>query len=233
MEVIVKIIFILSLMLFLLCVLKKKKISEKIIFKHIFNNNQYIIYEISDVLTPQECNVIISNSGPTLHRSSVISNNPVSDVRTSYNTFLHKTNTNAELLKILTKIENMTHKLSGKPIENQEPLQVVKYNKDQYYKQHYDCCVPMNSPMCLQDSKLHGYRHSTFLLYLNDVEEGGETDFPLINYKFKPKIGCGIFFFNLTKNEKIYHVLSKHAGLPPTKGEKWVCNKWIRTIEYN
>ena len=26
--------------------------------------------------------------------------------------------------------------------------------------------------------------------------------------------------------------LSKHAGLPPTKGEKWMCNKWIRLNKF-
>lgn len=233
MEVIMKIIFILSLIFFLLCVLKNKTACERIIFKHMFNNNQYIIYEVCDVLTHQECQVLITNSIPTLHRSSVISHNPISDVRTSQNTFLHNNTSNAELSNVLAKIEDITHKMSGKSIRNQEPLQVVKYTKNQYYKPHYDCCVPLNSPMCLKDSHLHGYRHSTLLLYLNDVEEGGETEFPLIKYKFKPKMGCGIFFFNLTKNEKNYHYLSKHAGLSPIKGDKWVCNKWIRTTEYS
>ena len=26
---------------------------------------------------------------------------------------------------------------------------------------------------------------------------------------------------------------SKHAGLPPTTGEKWMCNKWLRLNKFN
>lgn len=199
---------------------------------HSFNNNQYVIYEIDNVLNEQECDLIIQTSKDRLVRSSVISSNPISNIRTSKNTFLHKSNSKSEIDDILNKIDILTTKISGKPMENQEPLQVVKYNKDQQYKDHYDCCVPHDSELCIEDAKKFGYRHSTFLLYLNDVTNGGETSFPLLNYKFEPKMGCGIFFFNLVKDESKFNVLSKHAGLPPLRGEKWVCNKWIRTKKY-
>ena len=203
------------------------------IIQHSFNKNKYIIYEIKNVLNKEECDIIMQISKNRLVRSSVISNNPISDIRTSKNTFLHKSNEKLPINDILEKIDNLTVKISGKPIENQEPLQVVKYDKDQQYKSHYDCCVPHESELCIEDAKKFGYRHSTFLLYLNDVEHGGETEFPLLKYKFKPKMGCGIFFFNLVKDESKFHVLSKHAGLPPLQDEKWVCNKWVRTKRYN
>ena len=145
------------------------------ITKHFFKNNQYLIFEIDNLLNKDECDLLIKHA---------------------------------------------------------KPLQIVKYSPHQEYKSHYDCCVPMNSPMCLNDAKSHGYRHSTLLIYMNDVDIGGETEFPLLNYKFTPKLGKAIFFFNLTKNEDSFHTLSKHAGLPPTHGDKWICNKWIRTQPY-
>lgn len=227
------IILIITLFLFVYTIIQKPRIFYKQhINKHIFNNNEYVIYEINNVISPIECKILIDTSTPKLKRSGVISKNPISEVRTSYNTFLHLRNESSQVQKILNRINDLTMKLSNKPVENQEPLQVVKYTKDQYYKEHYDCCVPFESPLCKTDNENNGFRHSTLLIYLNDVEEGGETEFPIINYKFKPKLGSAIYFFNLNKNETNFHPSSKHAGLPPIKGEKWVCNKWIRTKKY-
>ena len=47
-----------------------------------------------------------------------------------------------------------------------------------------------------------------------------------------PEKGKGVLFFNLEDDLLGRKELSKHAGLPPTKGEKWMCNKWIRLNEY-
>jgi prolyl 4-hydroxylase len=211
-----------------------KYIYKHNLTKHNFKNNGYTVFTIDDILNDNECLTLIDVSEPKLIQSSVISNEPRSNVRTSTNTFLKKESylKNRRVSKILEKIETISQKLSKKPNENQEPLQVIRYETNQEYKPHYDCCVPMDSTLCIEDTKKNGYRHSTFLVYLNDVEKGGETDFPLIDYKFRPKKGTGIFFYNLIPNESSYHKLSKHAGLPPIIGEKWVCNKWIRTKEY-
>lgn len=210
------------------------KISRNRVIRHIYGNNEYSMYEIEDLLTEKECKMIIDHSKNEMRPSGVMSANQHSNVRTSTNTFLklNKFEKNSSIYKLLNKIDRITQQISNKPIINQEPLQVVKYEPNQEYKEHYDCCVPMDSPICKRDTMLHGLRFSTLLIYLNDVEEGGETYFPLLNSKFKPKLGKAIYFFNLTPNQKEYHILSKHAGLPPTKGNKWVCNKWIRTKQY-
>ena len=203
--------------------------------RHIYGNNEYCIYEIHDLLTERECKLIIDNSKNMMQPSAVMSSsNPTSNVRTSTNTFLKLNNfdKNTPMFNLLNKIDTITAKISNKPIPNQEPLQVVQYKPNQEYIQHYDCCVPMNSPICKRDTMLHGLRFSTLLIYLNDVKDGGETEFPLLNTKFTPKLGKAIYFFNLTPNQKEFHKLSKHAGLPPLNGDKWVCNKWIRTKQY-
>tara|TARA_B110000971_G_scaffold134433_1_gene137560 strand:- start:531 stop:1241 length:711 start_codon:yes stop_codon:yes gene_type:complete len=209
--------------------------SQPIVYKHtihehLFKNNTYKIYEIVDLFTPSECELVRESAKPSLTRSKTMSkNNAVSDIRTSSNTFLHNDMVGSTMSVLLERIDKLTQILSGKPKTFQEPLQVVKYEPNQYYKEHYDCCVPFNLDICREDRKHHGLRHSTLLIYINEVEEGGYTDFPLVNHSFKPILGSAIFFFNLIKDETTFHPLSKHAGLPPKKGEKWVCNKWIRT----
>lgn len=204
------------------------------IIKHTFKNNSYTIYEINNILNKTECSILIKHSLPNLKQSSVMSNKPLSDIRTSTNTFLHKNDNDKDkdINIILDKISNITEKISGKSKKNHEPLQIVNYKPNQLYKEHYDCCVPLDSTICKKDREIYGMRHSTLLIYLNDIKEGGETDFPLVNYSFKPKLGHGIFFFNLNSSETDYNILSKHAGLPPIKEDKWVCNKWVRTKPY-
>jgi prolyl 4-hydroxylase len=236
MEYIIQILILIILVCFFFhsMFIQTKYIYKHNMTKHTFKNNTYTVFTIDNILNDNECSLIINISKPRLIKSSVISTTQNSNVRTSYNTFLKKESHyyNKEVIKVLEKLDKLANKLSQKPIDNQEPLQVVKYNEKQEYKAHYDCCVPMETTLCMEDTKKYGLRHSTLLIYLNDVEKGGETEFPLINYKFIPKKGTGIFFYNLVPNESSFHKLSKHAGLPPKYGEKWVCNKWIRTKPY-
>ena len=189
-----------------------------------FDSSQ--IYEFPNMLSDSECDKIIRLSQDKVERSTVIGNskkNDISDVRTSRNTFL--SNSVDPLMK---SIDDRIQNIIGINPENYEDLQVVHYEPGQFYKAHWDACDVNKDPRCSEDYKKGGYRFATFLLYLNDDMEGGETDFPLMGKKIKPEKGKGVLFFNLEDDLSGRRELSKHAGLPPTKGEKWMCNKWIR-----
>lgn len=210
------------------------------IVKHPFKGTQipgtYTIYTLKNLLSRDEAKLLEIAAVSTLRRSGTISQNPVSKVRTSYNTFLDTDHfEGTEVHGLLKRIEHAAGTLSGKPVENQEPLQVVRYMGGEYYKEHYDACVPENSEMCTRDARGCGMRYATLLIYMNDVEpdNGGETYFPMVDAKFRPQVGSGVFFFNLRPNDRnAHHPLSKHASLPLKGGVKWVCNKWIRSNDY-
>ncbi|XP_017238457.1 probable prolyl 4-hydroxylase 9 isoform X2 [Daucus carota subsp. sativus] len=82
---------------------------------------------------------------------------------------------------------------------------------------------------------------ASFLLYLSDVEEGGETMFPYengLNYdnydpdacaglKVKPRKGDGLLFYSLYPNGTIDKA-SLHGSCPVIRGQKWVATKWLR-----
>ncbi|XP_014631721.1 probable prolyl 4-hydroxylase 9 isoform X3 [Glycine max] len=89
--------------------------------------------------------------------------------------------------------------------------------------------------------RTHG-EAASFLLYLTDVPEGGETLFPYENgfnrdgsYDFedciglrvRPRKGDGLLFYSLLPNGTIDQT-SVHGSCPVIKGEKWVATKWIR-----
>ena len=57
--------------------------------------------------------------------------------------------------------------------------------------------------------------------------EGGETHFPQAGVRFKGRKGEALVFRNVTPSgAPDFDTL--HAGLPPSRGEKWLLSQWVR-----
>lgn len=190
------------------------------------NNYDYDIQIIDDFLTHDECDYIIHKGKPNLQRSEVLGKDSteVSKVRTSTNCFINQHDND----NILEKIGKRISKLNGLPMENQEEMQVVHYEPGEFYEPHFDAFIE-KTPFNLQEKQRGGQRHNTVYIYLNDVQgEGGETEFPKLEKKVKPKKGRAVFWKNLEDDNETPHPLSLHAGLSPKNGEKWGMNVWTR-----
>jgi len=72
-----------------------------------------------------------------------------------------------------------------------------------------------------------GNRCVTMIAYLNDVQDGGGTVFPVLGLAIQAKQGRVLMFGNLDEN-KIPHPASLHMGLPPENGDKWIITFWFR-----
>ncbi|KQS53731.1 hypothetical protein ASG17_14550 [Brevundimonas sp. Leaf363] len=107
-----------------------------------------------------------------------------------------------------------------------EPPNVLNYQVGQQYRPHYDYIDP-EAPALAETLARQGQRTATFLLYLNDDYEGGETAFPELDWSFKARAGDALLFFNTDAAGRPVPA-SLHAGLPPTAGEKWLLSQWIR-----
>ena len=69
------------------------------------------------------------------------------------------------------------------------------------------------------EEQKHVYRFGAYTLYLNDVEEGGETEFLYQHLRVSPKAGTlSIFPASFT------HL---HRGNPPLKGTKYIMTGWL------
>lgn len=174
----------------------------------------------------------------TLRRSTVVGSGGKSvedSYRTSYGTFL-KRNSDPVVQAVDARVANWVRI----PEINGEDMQILRYDVDQYYKKHFDG---------LQDD-VAGPRVATVLLYLSDVEEGGETAFPDSDrwvhrdlpgrmgpfsecteggVAFKPKLGDALLFWSIDPDGKTLDPASMHTGCPVIKGVKWTATKWIHS----
>ena len=186
------------------------------------------LYEFEDLLTKEECDRLIEYGKHKVEDSGVICERGETcktDHRTSKNVFLKD-----EELDVIEKITKQVERYMKIDRSHFEDLQFVHYDKNQEYKEHYDPCV--GEGRCESFLKKGGQRFATFIIYLNDDFVGGETNFPNRNVKVIPKVGKGVLFFSLEDDNETIREDSLHAGMPVLRGEKYMCNKWIRVKSY-
>lgn len=185
----------------------------------------YTVFEIDNFITPHMCDQIVETAKQKgITESTIVDNRGmrVLDLftRKSKQTWLQDAESST-----VRSVSEWVSVLTDMPVSHQEDLQVVAYEKGGYYNPHFDASfhpdvIPNMNRGC-------GPRLYTFLIYLNDDFEGGETDFPEIGVCIKPKKGKAILFQNIDDHQDLIPE-SMHAGCPVTKGTKWVANKWVR-----
>ncbi|HVV64565.1 MAG TPA: 2OG-Fe(II) oxygenase [Rhizomicrobium sp.] len=84
---------------------------------------------------------------------------------------------------------------------------------------------PVASAHCRDDRA--GQRVATFLVYLNDDFDAAETSFLRLDWRYRGQKGDAILFWNVDQ-AGVPDSATLHAGLAPTRGEKWLLSQWIR-----
>lgn len=107
-----------------------------------------------------------------------------------------------------------------------ETIQVLHYAPGQRFDRHFDFLDPA-TPGFAAEIERSGQRIATFLVYLNGGFEGGETEFPLLDVRYKGQTGDALMFSNVDAAGAPDR-RTLHAGLPPMSGEKWLLSQWIR-----
>jgi hypothetical protein len=114
----------------------------------------------------------------------------------------------------------------GKSIRYFEPITVLHYAEGEQITEHYDFVDP-NVPDYDQEIAQKGQRVVTFLIYLNDDYEGGETEFPRSGVSHKGRRREGLYFVNALADGRA-DTRTLHAGRPPRNGEKWIVSQFVR-----
>jgi len=110
--------------------------------------------------------------------------------------------------------------LSGTRLDQGEPLQLLRYRPGGEYKPHMDALPAEPNQRIL-----------TVLVYLSDDYEGGETGFPNTGLSFRGRTGDALLFRNAGADGRA-DPLSLHAGLPVTRGTKYLASRWIRAARF-
>lgn len=204
------------------------RLTMKYKLHNLFDRPYFCI--IPNFLSNKECATIIQLAKKRGLKTAKIANedalNKNKRFRKSDVCFLHDCHQ-----KTIVAIEKRIEKLTKIPRSHGESFQVGYYGEGGHYNSHVDA-----------GGKLK--RAVTCLIYLNDVEEGGETGFPNLGVKVIPQKGTAVLWYNYknvplpnsTKGSFIqfpkklildYDTI--HAGEPIRKGEKWIVTKWLHT----
>jgi prolyl 4-hydroxylase len=124
---------------------------------------------------------------------------------------------------VLSLIHDRIARAASVPVEHFEVAKLLHYKPGEAFVRHSDFLQPGMG----DEIEARGQRVATFLLYLNDDYDGGETEFTEVGFKFKARKGDALLFLNVDANGDP-DPMSMHAGLPTTHGEKWVLSLWLR-----
>ena len=91
--------------------------------------------------------------------------------------------------------------------------QILEYSQGELYQKHEDCNNAAND------------RAGTSLMFLTDVEDGGETGFPRLGIKVKARKGTAVFFGSLDSEGRC-DKLTQHVGEKVNVGTKTVLQRW-------
>lgn len=176
---------------------------------------------VHKLLASEECAYLIERAEPLLEPSFV--DDPVTGrgkpdpIRTSHGAGFVP---HAEDL-VVQAINRRLALASGTAVHHAEALYVMRYTPGQEYKPHHDALAG-----------LRNQREWTAIAYLNNDYDGGETVFPKLSISIRAEPGDVLIFRNIDGDgdpDPRMH----HAGLPVTRGAKWIATRWIRTAEHD
>ena len=197
-------------------------------------NAEPFVYEIKNFLTKAEIEYIKSivkerklkrsytDEGDT--KIGMKKKKIVSEERTSTFTFLGKFQD-----RLVRTMETRAADLVGLPPSHVEPIQIVSYRKGQHFDVHHDL-GPWDPEVDVVEFIRSPTRLATLFVYVNTVENGGETEFPVCKLKCKPTEGTAILWSNVRRNERGEWVPDSrtiHRGCPVQSGRKIGMNVWI------
>lgn len=202
------------------------------------------VFLYHNFLAKNECEYLINIARPHMEKSTVVDSRTgrrrESSFRTSFSAVLRRGQDN-----IVSRIEQRIAAFAFIPEEHGEGIQILHYAIGQKYEPHTDFFFDQ------LNTKNGGQRIATMLMYLSDVEKGGETVFPGVKVEsssvpwwnelskcgrsglsVRPRMGDALLFWSMKPNATL-DLLSLHGSCPVIQGDKWSATKWMRVNKYN
>ncbi len=178
------------------------------------------LYIVQGFLLEQECTDLMQLIDDTSRPSTVYEGTEIPGFRTSYSGDLDPFH---PLVQI---IEGRICNLMGLDKRSGETLQGQRYAVGQQFKPHHDYFHTSEAYWQLERPR-GGQRSWTAMIYLNEPESGGETNFPNAGLCVSPRTAMLVLWNNMdalgAPND-----LTMHEGCPVTAGTKYIVTKWFR-----
>ena len=180
-----------------------------------------LVVTLQEIADAAERQWLIASAKPRLQRAMLYTNPPRPDPgRTNQSAWF----TIQHLDLVVELVRARIAAAIGVPLPFLEIAQVLHYNPGDTFGLHCDFLTP--EKMAAQIAQA-GQRRTTVIVYLNDDYEGGETSFPDLGISHRGRAGDALAFTNVDRGG-LPDLRTKHAGMPPTRGEKWVFSQWVR-----
>ena len=189
------------------------------------NTEKLQVFIVEDFLSKIECEEVINTVTPYLRPSTVTRENGDKAYRTSSTSDMSLM-TDPQTRDIVNRLDHKIATTMGINLSYSEGIQAQRYLVGQEFKEHTDYFQP-GTEEYQQFAGRRGQRTWTFMVYLNDVEQGGGTRFFAIDKTFQPQQGRAIVWNSLYPDGSVNRN-TLHAGLPVEKGEKIIITKWFR-----
>lgn len=179
------------------------------------------LFTMAGFLSPAECDRFIAMIETVAKPSTLYSASYDSGVRTSYSGDVDPTD---PFVRMVTR---RLDDLLGIEGSWGETVQGQRYLPGQEFKVHCDW-FPTDCEYWPAESSQGGQRSWTAMAYLSDVEEGGATEFPYLDYSSRPVRGSLLIWNNMSPDGEP-NIMTLHAGTPVVRGTKYIITKWYRT----
>jgi len=178
------------------------------------------LFGIAEFFSPEECERLMGMIDETARPSPVFDVDYGKAARTSYSGDLDPTDPFVRML------HRRMDDLIGVEETWGETMQGQRYAVGQEFRAHHDW-FDTSAPYWKGDVSFGGQRAWTLMVYLNDVEAGGATDFPKAQIAVPPQQGTLIAWSNANADGKV-NMDTLHAGTPVVAGVKYVVTRWYR-----
>lgn len=179
------------------------------------------VFTWENFLPAQACANVIALIETELRKSTTTDDFADPKIRTSSSSDIGRMGS-----ALVMKIDEMMAEGLGIHWSYADITQAQRYEPTQEYKAHYDYFEPGT-----REYRVHceerGQRTWTFMVYLNDVEEGGDTRFRRLEKSFRPRQGMAVIWNNLNPDGSV-NPNTIHHGTKVREGRKYIITKWFR-----
>lgn len=183
-------------------------------------NDRMEIFLRHGFLSPAECTAMMEKIDANSIPSRLFSGAEQDGYRTSSSCNLDPAD--PLVIKLTARIDALT----GFEGALGETVQGQRYAPGQEYKVHCDY-FPASATYWPDMRDAGGQRCWTAMMYLNAVDEGGETQFPVAGFMVPPRPGT-LLVWNNMQADGSPNGNTLHAARPVLRGTKYVLTKWYR-----